>query len=368
MSLGIPLAKPWLTDIEKLRVAESISSGWLTQAGNEVTKMEDSLFEFLQPDRSENLSVTTASNGTTALHLILLAIGIKPGDEVIIPNFAYIAAANTVLYCGATPVLIDCVAKNWNINKQSCIEAITSRTKAIIFVDNYGNLEDLQEFRRDIPEDIKLIRDAAESFPGKLFNGSHFNGADFTSFSFYANKVFTCGEGGAVFAKTTEIEKMKSFKNQALENRGTFRHKSIGYNYRISNMHAALFNAQWSRSQQILSERERVFEKYQELFLSSKLDFHSNYEANPWLFTVRLTGEYPIPLLREKLREVGVETRPGFSLFSDQDHVARYAKGSQNYPEAKKISTEILSLPTWPELPDKKIEYIVESLTEIVSR
>lgn len=368
MKVEIPLAKPWLTEYETNRVAESVSSGWLTQAGHEVGLMEESIFSFLNPAQPENFSVTTASNGTTALHLILLAIGVGPGDEVIIPNFAYIAVVNTVLYCGATPVLIDCISKNWNMDKGSAISAITSKTKAIIFVDNYGNLEDLEEFRKKIPKEIKLIRDAAESFPGKSFDGSAFNGADFTSFSFYANKVFTAGEGGAIYGATEDIEKISILKNQALENKGTFKHESIGYNYRLSNMHAAIFNAQWSRSENILKERARVFAKYEKLLQTSRLSYKSNFEANPWLFTIRLFENYPIVHLRDRLNEHGIETRPGFSPFSDHAYIAKNSRLIDDNGEAIKISKEIISLPTWPELSEEKIEYIVHNLVETVSK
>jgi len=366
MSTKIPLAKPWLTELEASRVSNAVRTGWLTQSGSEVALMEKSLFDFLAKRYDSEFSLTTCSNGTTALHLILSAIGISEGDEVIIPNFSYIAVANSVLYCNATPVLIDCESNNWNMNKNAIIQAITKKTKAVIYVDNYGFHEDLQDIRKIIPQHITLIRDAAESFPGRPNQEVSFRGADYVSFSFYANKVITCGEGGAVAGPKAGITKISKLKNQSLESSGSFIHTGIGYNYRISNMHAAVFNAQWSRKEEILRERDRVFSQYEEKLLDAKIAFRSNIKENPWLYTIAFEEQVDIKKIRKKLQEFGIETRPGFGLFSNHKYISDRSRIFDSVYNANNTSTRLLSLPTWPEISKDEIAEVVDAIRRIL--
>jgi perosamine synthetase len=235
-----PLSQPWLTSDETRRVAKAIESGWLTQAGSEVKEMEAQLSNLTS---SSNLIATSTSNGTTALHLALIAAGVRAGDEVIVPNFAYIAVVNSVLYCGATPVLIDVDLETWNIDINQIRTAITEKTKAIIVVDNYGRFADLKNIRSELPESISIICDSAESFP-ENFDKDLYSYANFLTTSFYGNKIFTSAEGGAVFGSEQSIKLIAKLKNHSASTEKKFYHDSLGYNYRITNIHAAIFSGQ----------------------------------------------------------------------------------------------------------------------------
>ena len=363
MKENIPLAKPWLTNKERRYSVSAIKSGWLTQNGSDVKKMESNLLTFLNPNNFENLDLTTTSNGTTALHLALLSLNIEAGDEIIVPDFSYIAVINSVLYCNATPVVVDVNYESWNLDIDAIIMAITKKTKAIIIVDNYGVNFNYEKLATLTPKRVRIIRDASESFPGPTLNFKNYKFISLTTFSFYANKIFTSGEGGAVLGDSKLIKRIKSLKNQSLHQASTFSHKEVGYNYRITNIHAALFNAQWDRRIQILTERNRVFSKYHEQLIANNLNLDSNFQHNPWLFTLRVPQNLAdVKILRSKFVLDGVETRPGFTPFSNQKFLKKWIKQSDVNANSVKLSREIISLPTFPQLKNQDIRRIVELL------
>jgi len=368
MSYKIPLSKPWLTDLESLSVKNSIDSGWLTQNGSEITKMENSLREHLISDRFiTDRDVTTSSNGTTALHLALLAIGINAGDEIIVPDFCYAAVYNAVIYCNATPVLVDVDIETWNVSIPKVLDAVTDKTKAVIVVDNYGRVADYVSLRAGLRTDIIIIQDACESFPGINFEKNLCGQGDISTFSFYANKIITSGEGGAILGPVAVIEKIRIIKNQGVEKAGTFTHTQLGFNYRLSNMHAALFNAQWSRKREILEKRLEVFLTYKEFLGKSKSSIIGNFEDNPWQLTCRLIDyKFTYEMLKEKLLEKGIETRPGFTPGSKTAHVTE--KSVLNSCENSQVlSKEILCLPTFPELTRNQIKFVSQELLNLLN-
>ncbi len=365
MSFEIPLSKPFLTAIDTKSVVEAMETGWLTQAGSAVSKMESTLSDYMSGKSLINGIATTTSNGTTALHLGLLSLGIGINDEVIVPDFSYIAVVNSVLYCGATPVVVDVGEGSWNIDPVRIANAVTPRTKAVICVDNYGILADYSKIREVLPDNIFIIQDASESFPSfhnldtKVFQG------DIVTLSFYANKVFTSGEGGAVFSNKEIIDKIKTLKNQGLSKSGNFSHKEIGFNYRISNIHAAIFNAQWEQRDIINELREIIFSKYHERIGTFQEVFQTNadFRANNWLFTIELKEEHSdIEGIRNKLKASGVETRPGFLPFSLHTHLQNRIFVPSPCEYSGKLSRQIISLPTFPELDNVQIEYITAQL------
>lgn len=365
MQNSIPLSKPWLTRQEVKSVGKAIKSGWLTQNGSSVKQMENSLSEFLNPKSNVELDVTSTFNGTNALHLALISINLKPGDEVIIPNFCYIAVVNSVLYCGALPILVDIELDSWNIDMEKILNAMTSKTKAIIFVDNYGRNCDYSKIKDLIPSEIKIIRDAAESFPGKNADFITSDQVDLTTFSFYANKVFTSGEGGAVFGKKNLIEQIKSLKNHSLAAHNSFSHNAIGYNYRITNLQAAIFNSQWSRRARILKERQRVFRNYSASLLQHDLRFENNSNDNPWLFTMRIPSNLGlVEEIRKHLNSNFIETRPGFTALSKQSFLLDSVEIRGGIQNSLLLAQETLSLPTFPQLSAKSINRIINIISK----
>jgi perosamine synthetase len=365
MSIQIPLSQPFLSDLEAENVHEAVNSGWLTQAGEFVTAMEAEIRSHLNFGK-ENFDVTSTSNGTTALHLVLMSIGVGPGDEVIVPDFGYIAPVNSILMCGATPVVIDVLENTWCIDPNLIKNALSERTKAIIAIDNYGILADVDEIRKSVPKNVFVIEDAAESFPSLLPKDKIKFRGDFVTTSFYANKIVTAAEGGAISGPTKFVEKIKSLKNQSVKDKGTFEHVDIGYNYRISNLHAALFVAQWERLPEIIQNRIRVFDYYFECLRANQIEFESNQHPlyiNPWLMTIRLkNSNSSVENIREKLSNKGIETRPGFKPASEHEYLAGKIRLIDECRNSKALYKEVISLPTYPELTNEQIEYICSQL------
>jgi perosamine synthetase len=332
--------------------------------------MEETLQDLLLKNsenffQGENFELTTTSNGTTALHLALLALGIGSGDEVIVPNFSYIAVINAVIYCGATPVIADVSKEDWNINPSDIRRCISEKTKALIAVDNYGRLNNFYNIRSVVNDKFPIIQDAAESFPLSFTSPNGFG--DLITLSFYGNKVFTSAEGGAVAGKSVLIDKIRSMKNQSLGTKGTFSHIDVGYNYRITNIHAAIFNAQWSRRLEIMNERKRVFSDYKLFFEKYFENIQSNLDSNPWLATVLLPNHSKqVPVVREVLHAQGIETRPGFTLFSDQNFLSKYITARPT-PISMDISSRTLSLPTYPQMSNSDVNRVCEALLKALA-
>lgn len=360
MGYSIPLSKPWLSESEYAAVETSLRSGWITQAGEYVGRVENHLTTRLSNQIASSFAFTTCSNGTTALHLALLAAGVKEGDEVVIPNFCYIAVANSVIYVGAKPVLVDVDPNSWCININQVKAAITPKTKAIIAVDNYGFQAAIMELRKLIPDSIVIIQDAAESFPGSPKSNNSWTG-DLVTFSFYANKIITSGEGGGIWASNERIEKINNLKSQANEASGTFRHTGLGYNYRITNMQAALLDSQLNRLDEILEKRLTLFSWYEKKLVRPN-GLKSNADANPWLFTLELPPNSNTENIRKHLADQGIETRPGFTPLSEHPHVLSLASVKCDLDVSLRMSRNIISLPTFPEMSEKDVDFISAKL------
>jgi perosamine synthetase len=369
MSANIPLSEPYLGRRESREVKRAVDSGWLTQQGSQVRNLERNLYDYFKSRIKNDFDVTSTSNGTTALHLALLSIDIKEGDEVIIPNFCYVAVLNAVLYCKGTPVCVDVSPGSWNIDPDEVKRAITEKTRAIICVDNYGHPSNVSEIRRNIPENIVIIQDSAESFPDPL-GSTNLISADLITLSMYANKIITSGEGGAVIGSRTLVSKIKELKNQSQDPNRKFNHVGVGYNYRMTNLHAAVFNAQWSKKNKILRKRKRVFEDY--LVELSKVSFNwtTNFtsKSSPWLFTIQLhLLNTPTSVLIKELGESGIETRPGFNTITELAFAKKFVRKSGHGNFAENLSASVISLPTYPRLTRSKIRRIVKTLEKAIN-
>jgi len=362
------LSKPWITHAESNRVTKAVESGWLTQAGQEVKTMEDALQVLANSRTKRKFEVTSTSNGTTALHLALLAIGVGPGDEVIVPDFCYIAVINSVIYCGAKPVLADVDPKTWNLDPESVQMLITEKLKAVIAVDNYGNISNIAAIRAILSPNVKIIQDSAESFPSN-FSNNDLEVADLITTSFYGNKILTSAEGGAVFGNSNIISKIRKLKNQAVTQQGNFSHDEVGYNYRLTNIHAAIFNAQFERMEEILLERIRVFTRYSTNLDSLDIIVRLNSDSNPWLYTVELdTNQLSVSKIREELAISGIETRPGFTPFSKHEHLKKFVGVKFPPKNSIELSNKLLSFPTYPELKNSDVDKICESFIRIIHK
>jgi perosamine synthetase len=360
----IPLSEPYIGFSEAFSAWKAVRTGWLTQNGEQVKLMESNIAKSFNL-RESTLEISTISNGTTALHLALLSLEIGPGDLVGVPDFCYVAVANAVLYCKATPVLLDVDIETANISLINIPQERLNSLKAIVIVDNYGIKNEILEMRKLIGSRIPIVYDVAESFPECDIDDDVVNNVDVITGSFYANKVFTSGEGGFIGSNSTRMIKIRKLKNQGQSNVGEFKHDVLGFNYRITNIQAAIFNAQWNKHKRILSKRRKVFKLYGKLLnRHPDIDF-INCDANPWLVAVRIlrSGE-EVETLRKKLGMAGIETRPGFQSFHKVKYIADYSVVDSKLVNSVLLSKQIICLPTFPNLRKKQIEYICETLIE----
>lgn len=360
----IPWAKPYLFGNEKVYILDALYSTWIS-GGKYVDKFESDFARLIGTKYA-----VTASNGTTALHLALLAAGIGPGDEVIVPGFTFVAPANTVLQTGAKPVYVDIDPKTWCIAVNEVETSITDKTKAIIPVHVYGNvceMEALMKIAKD--KGISLIEDVAEAVFSK-YRGK-FAGCfgDLGCFSFQATKTITMGEGGAVLTNDEKLsERMNILRNHGMREGKRYWHDVVGYNYRLTNLQAALGCAQFENVDKIIAEKARVYKKYFENISNVPgIDFQYIYkEVEPviWAVAIKINREYfkgDRDFLIMELLKRNIETRPGFYPFSVMP-----LYNAQPLPIAESISRNIISLPSYPSLSDDDIDNICNQLKSLM--
>ena len=310
-----PISKPSITSKEIDYVTDSIKSGWVSSLGFYVEEFEKQFAKFC-----ETKYAVLTNNGTTGLHLALYGLGIKEGDEVIIPDLTFVATANAVAYIGAKPVMVDIDSITLCIDPNKIEKAVTTKTKAIIAVHLYGHPADLDEINR-IAEKYKLLvlEDAAEAH-GAIYKGKKVGSLSKCGvFSFYGNKIITTGEGGAITTNDQQLyERLKFLRDHAMSKEKRYWHTEVGFNYRMTNMQAALGLAQLSRIDEILEHRKLLFNWYSKyLNLSNKIHLNQKNEyAEPvyWIICLELENfsECGRDLFIENLKLIGVETRPYF--------------------------------------------------------
>lgn len=366
----IPISKPKITWREYVAVLNALRSGWLTHLGPASEKMRAQLREFAQKTwENEELDVALTSNGTVALHLALLAAGVERDDEVIVPNLSYVAVVNSVLYCGAKPVIADINPVDWNLDIRKIQNLVSTKTKAIILVDNYGRNFTFKEARPEYLKKIKVIRDISESFPDN--EGDYYTDFDFATVSFFANKIITTGEGGAVFANKELIKKIRILKNQGIEEKGTFNHQVLGYNYRITNLAAAIFTSQWKQRGSIIKKRKKIFDCYKKELLNLNIDHSTNNDimTSPWLFTIRLhnTNQKKLKDIQKLLKTNKIETRTSFKPLNQITYIQGEINNEAEMVVSKEYAESIISLPTFIGLKKRQIRKICELIkTEMV--
>ena len=348
--MKISMAEPDLTGNESKYLQECIETGWISSAGPFIERFEKAFSEFLGVKYA-----STNSNGTTALHLALLACGVEEGDEVIVPNLTFISTSSTVKHANAKPVLVDVDRKTWNIDPDKIKEAITEKTKAIIPVHLYGNPCDMDSIMKIAEEhNLYVIEDAAESL-GAKYNGKQTGSIGHIGcFSFYGNKIMSTGEGGMCVTNDPELfEKINLYKNHGMTKEKRYWHQVVGYNFRMTNIQAAVGLAQLERIDEFISRREKIETKYREL-LSGKVEFQGQYDKADqvnWIFSVLIENRDEI---MEKLKENNIDCRP---LFYPINKMKPYAD-EKDFPNTKEISEKGLSLPTHIHLTEEQIERV----------
>ena len=348
----IPLAKPDLSGNELKYVTDCIQSGWISK-GKYITKFEDMFSKFMGGGHS-----TTVCNGTVALHLALETLGIKEGDEVIVPDLTYIASANAVSYTGAKVVLCDVEKDSWCMCPKDMESKITKRTKAIMPVHLYGRTANMFEICKIAKKyNLFVIEDCAEALGASIYDIKVGNFSDISCFSFFGNKIISTGEGGMCFTKNKKLDaKMKHLRNHAIVSQGVdgYTHDCIGYNYRMTNVQAAIGLAQMERIKYFLKERDKIDKWYRICFdMSWKPKGYIN-----WLFTY-VNSFYNIKKLTKYLQTKGIESRPVFTQLSKMEPYKKIKGGFKN---SAFISQFGITLPTWVGMTEKDVKQIVETI------
>lgn len=362
----IPVAQPNFCGNEKKYVMDCVDTTWVSSAGKYVNEFEAKFAEFCNADHA-----ISCCNGTVALHLPLLAYGIKEGDEVIMPALTYIATCNAVKYVNATPVFVDVDPETWNIDPNKIEEKITEKTKAIIVVHLYGNPVDMDAVMAIAKKhNLIVIEDAAEAH-GALYKGRKVGCiGDVGTFSFFGNKIITTGEGGMIVCNDDKLnELMRLYKGQGVDPQKRYWHILVGYNYRMTNIEAALGLAQLENIEHHISLRKEIMKKYEEYLkpVADKIEFQKVDEQNSSIYwMVSLMFKDTVALDRDdimvKMQEAGIETRPVFYVINDMPPY----KSDEKFPIASKVASRGINLPTFGTITDEEIKYVCDSLIDII--
>ncbi len=354
------VCEPLLDGNEAKYLQACIAENWISSSGPFVGR-----FELAFANAVGASTGVATSSGTTALHLAVAALGIGPGDEVVVPAFTMIASANAVTYTGATPIFVDSESEHWNLSPTAFEAAITSRTRAVIAVHTYGHPADMDAIlsiaRR---HDIAVIEDAAEAH-GALYRGRPVGSiGDIGIFSFYGNKIISTGEGGMLVTNDSALGAVaRRLRDHAFSAERHFWHEYVGFNFRMTNMQAAIGLAQTERLEYFVECKRKNRERYDALLRCTpglRLPTESPEARSVfWMYLILVEPEAPITRdqLRVRLARRGIETRTAFVPLHLQP-VYRNAWRQASFPVAEDVGRRGLYLPSGPALSDAEIAYV----------
>ena len=365
-SASIPVAAPDLSDAEQRYVADAIQSTWISSSGRYVKEFET------QFARSCDVKLAASVvNGTAALHLAIEALGIRPGDEVIVPSLTYVATANAVRYAQGAPVFVDVDPATWCLDPNLIESAVSERTRGIIAVDLYGHPADMDRIRQVAAKHgLWVLEDAAEAhfatYKGRTVGGL----ADLTVFSFFGNKIITCGEGGAITTNDPDLDRrVRLLRNQGMDPDRRYFFPVIGYNYRLTNIACALLCAQLERRERLIGRRREIYARYRSNLAGTPgLGFQPVApwaQVTPWLFcaTIDPAGfgcgrDEVIAVLEQK----GIETRPFFiPIHQLPPHAA--SRRPHGLPHTETLAATGINLPTFSGMSDAQIDRVCAALS-----
>lgn len=351
-----PVSRPVLRGKELDYVAEAIRSGWISSLGEFVGRFEREFAQFCGVEHA-----ITVSNGTTALHLALHALGIGEGDEVIVPDLSFVASANTVLLTGATPVFCDVEEASLCIDPAQVERLITPRTRAIMPVHLYGQAADMTRLLAIASKHgLRVIEDAAEAHGSEVGERRVGGLGDCATFSFYANKNMTTGEGGMITTNDAALAaRCRFLRDHAMSPDKRYWHTEMGFNYRMTNVQAAIGCAQLEQVEGFLAARRALFAAYQErLGDIPGLSLNRSVEgrrSSYWMICAEVSGFVPErrDALCAELRRRGVDSRPYFFPMSMMPHLP-----NADTPVSKKVSGRGLNLPSYVDLSSSDLDDI----------
>lgn len=365
----IPVCEPTLSGNERKYLLDAFDSGWISSAGKYVTAFEETFASYCGVNHG-----IAVSNGTVALHTALAALGIQKGDEVIVPNFDGIYGAFAVCYQGAMPVFVDAEPQTWNMDTSKIEEKISDRTKVIMAVHIYGHSCDMDPII-DIAKryDLKILEDASEAHGGKYKERKCGSLGDISIFSFFANKIATSGEGGIVLTDDDELaDKCRYYKNLcfALKGPRDFIHEDIGYNYRMSNITAAIALAQVEKLDEYVKLRRknnRLYRKFLEEIPGIVFQPEKTWAKNVYWMNAIIIDKNELGIdrdqLMQKLFEAGIQTRSFFVGMNRQPSLRKYNCDCRGeYPVSDWLSDNGLYLPSSSGLKEESIIYICDTI------
>lgn len=387
MNKFIPLSIPNFEGNEQKYVDDAITQGWVSTGGAYITKLEQSLQDFLNVK-----NVAACQSGTSALHLALVEAGIGRDDVVLVPPLTFIAAINPIKYQNAVPVFIDC-------DDSFCIDPIKLRAfcknecefldgilkykgksvKAIIVVHVFGNLADMEEIL-SIGEqyNLKVIEDATEALGSKFINGvfrDKYAGTigDYGAFSFNGNKIITTGGGGAITAKDSQaVDHIRYLSTQAKNDTHFYIHNEVGYNYRMTNLQAAVGVAQMEELPIFIKRKQDNYEFYKSLFegfeLARMIEFRDNTDSNKWFYSLEVNRNKISADMRDivyALEQRGIQTRTIWGLINEQ--IPYLDADTYCLERAPYYANRILNLPSSTNLTKEEIVYVVTQIKDVLS-
>ncbi len=358
----IPVYTPYFTGKERKYVNACLDSSWISSRGEFVDRFETQFAEFVGAKRA-----ITVANGTVALHLALLALGIKAGDEIIVPTLTYVASVNMIIAAGATPVFVDSLANTWQMDTVAIESAITPRTRGVMAVHLYGASCDMDALMAICRANrLYLIEDCAEAF-GTYFNSQHVGTfGNVSTFSFFGNKTITTGEGGMVVSNDPQVaDRAYHLKTQAVSPSQEYWHDMVGYNYRMTNICAAIGLAQIESAGEILALKEQIaswYDRYLSEYPVERQAVPTGSRHSWWLYSI-LVAPQRRDALRKYLRERQVETRPVFPPV----HTFPHMRPELTFPVAERISAGGISLPSYPTLSESDVKKICSAIGDFLA-
>ncbi len=361
----IRLYDPTIGAQEKNYVLDCIDTNWISSKGKYIEKFEKKFSNFIKAKYA--ISVV---NGTTALHLALLALDIKKNNEVIVPTFTYIAPVNAIKYVGAKVRFIDSKLSNWQIDENKLLRLINKNTKAVIVPHLFGNIAEIDKIKSICKrKKIYLIEDCAEAF-GCYFKKKHLGTfGDISTFSFFGSKTITTGEGGMVVTNNKRLAKIiYKLKTVGVTPNKYYWHDVIGYNYRMTNICAAIGLGQLDKVKIILKNKIRVYKTYKKFLKKNINNFNrenKKTKSSFWLITIFLKNKRKRDQLKYKLEKSGIETRTTFNPVHKMKMY--FNKNYKNrFPNAEILSNTGLNLPSSANLKEKEIKKICNIVNNFI--
>ena len=381
----IPLSVPNIKGNELEYVTEAVKDEWVSTGGSYIETFEKNVAKYVHVEKT-----VAVQSGTAGLHLALIQSGVGLGDEVIAATLTFIAAVNPIRYVGAEPIFMDCddtlcldPIKVEQFIKEECTfeegKLINNRSKkhikAILGVHVFGNLLDMEKLMNIAANyNLKFIEDATEAL-GSYYTDGLYKGqfagtiGDFGVFSFNGNKIMTTGGGGMILAKNKEdLDYVRYLSTQAKDDTLNFIHGDVGYNYRMTNLQAALGVGQLERLEEFIATKKANYHLYKELLKSNEkvelMDFNQNIRPNYWFYALNIKGNPDIQMLIHKLQAEKIQTRPIWGLIHEQ----KPYKKSQSYKieKADYYVKHILNIPCSSNLAQEEVRYVSECLNELL--